>query len=114
MRTEEQLHNFVVEGCAPVIVEGMVAASVCTYCDGTHDLRTAKHRLWATDKIVGLFELHPQWPNVHLELEDRYLTTYKTEAFAEEYLAACFRNEDLRLTTGLIPLPGLPPQAVTA
>jgi len=60
-----ELHNFITSNREAIHVEGYIATSVGTYCEGLHDIeQNAEHRVWGTDLIVNIYRQHPQWPNI--------------------------------------------------
>ena len=82
-----ELHNFAVENCDPIVVNGIVVATLGTYCEGTHDcLVKPNHRLWASPHIVDIFKQHPSWPVVVLNDDDLFLRAIKNKSFALDYL----------------------------
>ena len=44
------------------------------------------HKLWASNKIVELFKMHSQWPNIQLDNNDPFLNMIKDENFVKSYL----------------------------
>ena len=78
------LYNFVVEDRLPILVEDVVASTIGTHCEGSHHDMWPTHRLWGSEKIVSLFRLHPQWPDIHLDDSDNFLSVLKNAAFAEQ------------------------------
>jgi len=60
-----ELCNFITSNREAIHVEGLVATSIGTYCEGLHDLeQNPEHRVWGTDLIVFIYQQHPQWPNI--------------------------------------------------
>lgn len=82
-----ELHNFVVEGRRPLVVEGTVLTSIGTHCPGTSDERApAVHEVWSSATVVEMMKLHPQWPSVMLRSDSPFVTLLKSEAAARRVL----------------------------
>ena len=79
------LHNFIVSGRKPIIVEGVTVSTIGQYCEGAHDVTKPMHQLWASEHIVDILKQHPQWP--YICLEQSFLRVLKSEAFAQSYMA---------------------------
>jgi len=66
-----ELFNFITTNREAIHVEGFVATSIGTYCEGLHDIeQNAEHRIWGTDLIVRIYQQHPQWPNITASTAD--------------------------------------------
>jgi len=66
-----ELFNFITTNREAIHVEGFVATSIGTYCEGLHDIeQNAEHRIWGTDAIVRIYQQHPQWPNITSATEE--------------------------------------------
>ena len=90
-----ELHNFVVRNSLPIVVNDIVVSTIGTYCNGLHDMRKPKHKLWASQRIVNVFQSHPQWPLVVLKArEDNFLSVVKSSAFSEEYVKDAPKNRE--------------------
>lgn len=42
---DEALYNFVVEGCLPIVVNGICVSTLWTYCEGSHNFQWPTHAL---------------------------------------------------------------------
>lgn len=80
-----ELHNFFVQGAAPVVAGGVVVSTLGGTCPGSHDARNPVHRVWASPQLLlALWRRErPDWPNVHLDAEDQWLMRVKSAAFCE-------------------------------
>lgn len=83
-----ELHNFVTDNCAPILVNGIVVSTIGTFCEGTHDLDKANHRLWASPLIVDVYKEHPNWPVIILQDNDTFLRAIKNKSFAADFLSS--------------------------
>lgn len=82
-----ELHNFVVEGRKPIVVEGTVLTSIGTHCPGTSDeCAPAVHEVWSSATVVDLMRLHPHWPAVTLRSNSPLVNLLKCEAAAQRVL----------------------------
>mmetsp|Transcript_20182 Transcript_20182/g.34036 ORF Transcript_20182/g.34036 Transcript_20182/m.34036 type:complete len:875 (+) Transcript_20182:68-2692(+) len=93
-----ELHNFIVDGLTPIVVNDIVASTIGTFCEGgLHDLKQPNHALWATKHIANVFEHHPLWPVVKLDAQhDNFLKVIKNLKFAEEFLKRPKNKGELR------------------
>ena len=85
--SEIPVYNFITEDSRPFIVEGIIASSIGQFCQDSHDMSNPLHQLWGSHKIVELFQMHPQWPNIEMTNDDPFLRMIKDLDFATEYLA---------------------------
>mmetsp|Transcript_16827 Transcript_16827/g.23154 ORF Transcript_16827/g.23154 Transcript_16827/m.23154 type:complete len:824 (-) Transcript_16827:227-2698(-) len=95
-RSSCELHNFVVQGFLPIVVNGIVVSTLGTYCPGHHDFQWPTHALWGSGRIVEIYAQHPTWPTVRLSADDQFLAVIKSEAFAKEFLEQSSKNISLR------------------
>jgi hypothetical protein len=66
-----ELHNFVTQPIGtPLIVNGIVVSSLGGWCEGAHSALKPLHRLWGSPRIVSLFQGHPTWPSLRLEVRE--------------------------------------------
>jgi tetratricopeptide (TPR) repeat protein len=80
------LHNFVVESRGPIIVNGLVVSTLAMFCEGSHNSDKVTHRVWASERLVHIFRIHPTWPNIRFEANDNFLNTVRSKSFCSTYL----------------------------
>jgi len=81
------LYNLVVENRPAIMVEGIIASTIGTYCEGAHYDAWPTHRLWGSEVIVKLYQQHPLWPNITLDtVQDNFLHVLKNPDFADEVM----------------------------
>lgn len=85
--TDIAVYNFITDNRGAIYVENFVASTIGMYCEGAHDMSWPTCQLWASEHIVDLFKLHPQWPSIQFENVDPFLKQLKSVDFAREYIS---------------------------
>ena len=86
IETDIPVYNFITENSKSIIVNDFIASTIGQFCEGSHDKEKINHQLWGSDKIVKLFKCHPQWPNIELENNDKFLNALKNKNFISWFL----------------------------
>lgn len=93
INADMELYNFITTNRESIHVEGFVATSIGTYCEGMHDIeQNAEHQIWGTDAIVRIYQQHPQWPNITSSTEETMAAVQAAKDGATHQLWAPWRR----------------------